>query len=554
MNVLPVITRELRAEARVPFTYWLRVLGAGALIVTAVFFVLMHGFRAADGGQLFAHLHATLQLAIWILVPLLTADCLSRERREGTLGLLFLTPLKALDIVIAKSLAHGLRAVTLLLAVLPVVALPLLMGGVSWKQATSSLLLNGSALCLALAAGLLASAFSKSWVRALILAFGFAGIFACLFCTGLGWLFSVSYQWGLPAMSQFMLPHEEGCFKPGLQLAVGMNPEYFMSAYYYRNGFSSGSGMSSGAIFQSVFRAAAVSLPLSSLVFLLVALISAVITRRNWQERPPHPFAVWFKQKLCTPVVMQGLLQRWMKRSLARNPIGWLEQRTWSGRLVIWGWFAVMISVYSLVLTDANFLTRSLNQVHVLMGLILLASMAVNASTSFRRERETRVLELLLVSPLSEGQIIVGRLRGLWGQFLPSMALLLAGWMYLATALGHLQREISSIVFIAAAFVSIPVIGLYFSLICRNFLTALIATVLVGMIGPALVPTCITAIIRIVARLSEMTLTNTDELMLLLRLLQLLLHPLIVQLAVAAWLWRGLHRRLTHRRFATETT
>ena len=184
----------------------------------------------------------------------------------------------------------------------------------------------------------------------------------------------------------------------------------------------------------------------------------------------------------------------------------------------------------------------------------LFASMAVNASTSFRRERETRVLELLLVSPLTEGQIILGRLRGLWGQFLPSMALLLAGWMYLATALGHLQREISSIVFIAAAFASIPVIGLYFSLICRNFLTALIATVLVGMIGPALVPTCITAIIRIVARLSEMTLTNADQLMLLLRLLQLLLHPLIVQLTLATWLWWWLHHRLTQRRFATETT
>ena len=36
MNVLPVIQRELRAQARLTFTYWLRVLGAGALIAVAV--------------------------------------------------------------------------------------------------------------------------------------------------------------------------------------------------------------------------------------------------------------------------------------------------------------------------------------------------------------------------------------------------------------------------------------------------------------------------------------------------------------------------------------
>ena len=543
MNVLPVITRELRAEARSPFTYWLRVLGAGAVIVAAVFFILLHGFHAEAGGQLFAQLHGALQLAIWLLVPLLTADCLSRERREGTLGLLFLTPLKALDIVIAKSLAHGLRAVTLLLAVLPVVALPLLMGGVSWKQATSSLFLNGAALGLALAAGLLASALSKSWVRSLILAFFFAGMFAWLFCAELGGLFSMSYRLGpsFPSLNSF---EGDGWLKSGFQLAVGINPGYFMSAYYFRYGFSGAPGLSTTAMFQGVFQSAAISLLLSALALMMVTLISAAITRRNWQDRPPHLLTIWLKRKLCTPVVMLDLLQRWMKRKLDRNPIGWLEQRTWSGRLVIWGWFAVMISVYSVVLTDANFLTRSLNQVHVLMGLILLGSMAVNASTSFRRERETRVLELLLVSPLSESQIILGRLRGLWGQFLPSMALLLGGWMYLSVALNHLHREFYSIVFIAAAFTTVPVIGLYFSLRCRNFLTALIWTVLVGLIAPAILLTVVRVAVTFLRGVLVLDLGGAN----------FLFHPVVYQVIVASVLWLRLHQRLTQRRFATETT
>ena len=48
-----------------------------------------------QGGRLFGYFNTLLFFTIWILVPLVTADCISSERREGTLGLLFLTPLRA---------------------------------------------------------------------------------------------------------------------------------------------------------------------------------------------------------------------------------------------------------------------------------------------------------------------------------------------------------------------------------------------------------------------------------------------------------------------------
>ena len=109
----PVILRELQAEARHSFTYWLRVWGAAALLlVGAFFFLFRHGLSIAQGGPLFAGLHVTLFFLIWVAVPLMTSSCISRERREGTLGLLFLTPLTARSIILAKALAHGLRALT----------------------------------------------------------------------------------------------------------------------------------------------------------------------------------------------------------------------------------------------------------------------------------------------------------------------------------------------------------------------------------------------------------------------------------------------------------
>ncbi len=137
MTVFPVIVRELRASSRQPFTYYLRLLGVAALLAASVLFGLKFGFAPTFGRLLFSALHCTLLGAIWVLVPLLAADCISLERREGTLGLLFLTPLKGTDIVVAKGLAHGLRAVTLGLAVLPVLTIPFLLGGVSWSEAVA---------------------------------------------------------------------------------------------------------------------------------------------------------------------------------------------------------------------------------------------------------------------------------------------------------------------------------------------------------------------------------------------------------------------------------
>src|SRR5215475_5874119 len=126
MNVGTVVARELRAESRRSANYWLRWLGAGALMTVFTSVTLTAQVNLHElGGLLFSSLHRTLLLALWIAVPLMTADCVNREKREGTLGLLFLTPLTVLDVIIAKATVHGLRGFTLFLASIPVLGLPI---------------------------------------------------------------------------------------------------------------------------------------------------------------------------------------------------------------------------------------------------------------------------------------------------------------------------------------------------------------------------------------------------------------------------------------------
>src|ERR1051325_626417 len=94
MNVRPLIVRELRAEARRANTYWLRAVAAGLL--TALFVWSAWTFQASGtllGPMLFYSLSQGLEIAMLAIIAALAADSISREKREGTLGLLFLTPL-----------------------------------------------------------------------------------------------------------------------------------------------------------------------------------------------------------------------------------------------------------------------------------------------------------------------------------------------------------------------------------------------------------------------------------------------------------------------------
>ncbi len=485
MTVLPVIVRELRAESRRGFTYWLRVLGGGALIGAAAVYAFGTGLSPNQGDELFLLLQTTLITAIWILVPLATADCISRERREGTLGLLFLTPLTGRDIVIAKGLVHGLRALTLCLAALPVLTIPFLMGGVDWKDAVLSGVVSFSSLCWALAAGLLASSICKHRVPAQVLA------------AGLGFLFFLVVQ-GLSWPAAYQLP---------LSLA-------------------------------------------SVLGLLLVIFLASRNIRRRRQEEPPSAWQLWLERTFCTPVVLLGLFRRWMRWKLERNPIGWLERRRWSARLLSWSWMAVLISVLSVALgSDRMLLRGELQSLEHLLAWLFLGSLALSAAGSFRRERETGVLELLLVAPLQVGQIIGGRLRALWGQFLPAMLLLAVTWLYTAIAFAGYEGTVW-LFFYAASFLSLPVIGLYFSLRQNNLISAFLSTLAAGILAPWVLTTGLLWIWVLHLGFSPVGPPVPGDYYKAAWLLGLLGGQGVIALILA---WR-LHRNLARRTFALERT
>ena len=133
MTFLPIVERELRVAARRPGTFWLRLLVAFGVIVVAawIFLVWQNQSQSEVGKVIFRALTGGLMVYCLLAGVRATADCLSEEKREGTLGLLFLTDLRGYDVVFGKLVANSLAVFYGVLAVLPVLAIPLLMGGVT---------------------------------------------------------------------------------------------------------------------------------------------------------------------------------------------------------------------------------------------------------------------------------------------------------------------------------------------------------------------------------------------------------------------------------------
>src|SRR5580765_4838751 len=119
----PVVERELRVAARKGGTYWSRV-GAAltAIVITGWWFAgpATLGLSPQAGRTAFRVLALLAALMIVTSVIRLTAEAFAREKREDTLGLLFLTPLKPRDLVLGKLVSSGLGAFYRFVAVVPV--------------------------------------------------------------------------------------------------------------------------------------------------------------------------------------------------------------------------------------------------------------------------------------------------------------------------------------------------------------------------------------------------------------------------------------------------
>lgn len=456
MSALPVIERELRVRARRKSTFWLRIIAALLASLTAASTLSWAQYQTwgpwRPGKALFDSLSALVFVFCLVEGVRQTADCLSQEKRDGTLGLLFLTDLSGFDVVLGKLAAASLGSFYALLAVFPAMAAALPAGGLTAGEFWRTQLVLLDTLFFALACGLWASARHREENRALL-----AGLKLSCGFTLLPVVFDfLLRRWSLPSPSPGVAMYLAGdaayVTQParfwmtlllipvlGWMLlvlagrAVSRNwrddAEEAGETIEKETGTEANKGNEDGERVGQVkncperLTETATSLSLSSLPSV----------NRDRQTTPRSVVVAW-------PYVDTGLSdsptapRRDWRPSMDVDPAAWLAARLPAHRKVI------SISIVILALASLSSASRSLAIVPGISGIfsafgraVAIVPLLLLAFVSSRPLAETRrggALELLLATPLSPDAIVRGHWQALWSQLrgpLTMAAALLAG-------------------------------------------------------------------------------------------------------------------------------
>ena len=131
----PLIERELRRALRVQKLQQVRAWGTVGCAALACLFMLTGSASRGQGwGREFNSLLFLGGLLLIAQVPKYTVGIFAEERRNQTLGLLFLCGIGPLQLFLSKTLGSALVSFSRLLLLYPFLALAFLGGGLSWQM------------------------------------------------------------------------------------------------------------------------------------------------------------------------------------------------------------------------------------------------------------------------------------------------------------------------------------------------------------------------------------------------------------------------------------
>jgi ABC-type transport system involved in multi-copper enzyme maturation permease subunit len=381
MTFLPVVERELRVAARRRGTYWGRFVAAMIGSALAAWVLLAaEDTNEKIGAVLFEGVSAVVFLYAAVAGTLVTCDCLSEEKREGTLGLLFLTDLKGHDVVLGKLAATSVNAFYGMLAVLPMLAIPFILGGVTRAEMLRVVLVAINLLFFFLSIGLFASAICRkdNWALGLSIMISLSLVF--------GGMVASKLQFPFPRAADLSTP-AAGCF-------LAFDEIYAKSSH--------GDFWLNAAVTQ-----------LYSWVFFGLA---CWIVPRAWRDEAVGRPRPWRRRTTSVRRV------RTRTALLEANPFLWRVARSGRKRLRVWLTLAVLTLMWSRYGRWFSFPANLLEPgVDLLLlapaGLILKVWLAAEASRTLSEDRRSGGMELLLTTPLHERDIMRGQMWSLWRQF-----------------------------------------------------------------------------------------------------------------------------------------
>ncbi len=408
MTSLSIVDRELRVRARQRLTAWLRVGVAGAAVLaTLMWLPYASNAGPAEVGRVVFSVLTWLCFAFCLFEGARqTADTISAEKREGTLGLLFLTDLGGLDVVLGKLVAASVHSFYGLLAVFPVLGITLALGGVTAGEFWRTQLALLTTLFLAAAGGLWMSARSHDELRAVL---AVVGLMLGLVLVPLAYDALAGLK-ALPSLS------------PAAGVWLAGDAAYRATAHRFWTTQAALAGLG-----------------------ILFVVSAGRETARSWRE-PAVPPTRRKKSK-----TKEGWNYRISPRLHARlapslpniSPVAWLAASQRGQTPLIW--LALMLPALNLV--GVQFLIRLFSSsmqtagmlwfVNIGLGVLSVALLTLVAARPLLESRRSGALELLLCTPVTGEQIVRGHWAHLWARLRLPLALTvvlplaLYSWMYI---------------------------------------------------------------------------------------------------------------------------
>ncbi len=387
MLPLPIVDRELRVSARRPRTYRIRVASASGAIALAGFILLFQHFAQGPFGTPIGVVLFTLFLGFSVVFTavagaFLTADSISEEKREGTLGLLFLTDLAGYDVVLGKLFVHSIQAAYALLAAFPIISTCFLLGGVTGSSFWKLMLLLVNSLGLSLSIGVFVSSLSRDALRSISLTL----------------ILLMAVFLGLPALDAWLGNGTGAAFNPRLSW---VSPVLAVAGIldgterYYWPCMAAVAGLSSTLL-----------------------TVASLITPRTWQQGADRRHRAWPGARWR---------QVWSRKRRTSDPLAWLPGRD---RSLTWMMTAALLLVIPPVLyltwrqfqatPGTGMVTFTIGGTQGVFALFILLTKFWIATLAIRYlvdSRKTGAFELLLVTPARPTAIIHGHWRALLRRF-----------------------------------------------------------------------------------------------------------------------------------------
>jgi ABC-type transport system involved in multi-copper enzyme maturation permease subunit len=373
MNIFPVLRRELAVQARKQTFYFYRssLAGLGLISVIEIFSYWRNPNTTGMEGQ--AYFIALIHIGFFLsnAAVLLTCDGIGKEHREGTLGLLFLTPIRNMEVLLGKFGASGLLGLSAILGMIPILMLPVLMGGVTGSEVIRTTLVMLNTLFVALTMGLWISASGKPAivsVRNAILTMLFLNLVPMMLSEIINAVLNIRGDtFWLPSPIQNLFSAKEEDFLP--------HPDHFY---------------------------------ISLLVIHLIGWLLLFLADRRLQRNLTPPHGKLLGQTESPSTMHSKKVPSYIIDGV--NPVSWLILKKRSFRLA--AWFLPIPAILGII---TNFLhTSSSEGIYWIDNLLSVAIPAWLASSFIVRMTQSGELEILKTTPLGALSILSGQSKALF--------------------------------------------------------------------------------------------------------------------------------------------